>query len=537
MAKEKISIFGKKPIAATPKKTDKTIVNVDGLEEKLLEFDFMKSQMEDLKAQLEAVTDEIKDISKEKFIELYTNKRTNPNTFLIKDGEGCVMVIPQDRYTKIKEEERAEYLKSQYGDEVITEDIKYVFNNEVLERNMKAIETLISNAKNISDYDKKNLITPIIEYSVAKGFIDKIYEYEDMQKVLDDIQPVIALKNCGGKMELGGETDYNDFITNIYDEEDKFEYGGETDSDFIANIYEDGGTTCGCSHKEGGELFNPYLKPTTYKVFNENELVLKTQSFNKAVDYRVLNGKHLKIIAIDKNGNAKVIASSEYSKGGGVGEDAEIASGKKSEILKRWAEKGGRDSAYSDKIFGGYSEHYEITRLTFVINKLNYKQREELLKLILEIKSNKENSDFYGSNGDVKQMSDFHHFDLNFHSWKSVKVENKVEYLDYDFFGGISEDALIKIDNFLNSGIIPSDSYYFVYNLSGSGQNIVTEYHNKSEYSKGGGVGMGYGNEIPKEELESKVGRKLNGWNDDKIEYNGKVYEKCFLKPYYKIIN
>jgi hypothetical protein len=124
--------------------------------------------------------------------------------------------------------------------------------------------------------------------------------------------------------------------------------------------YEDGGTTCDYSHKEGGELFNPYLKPTTYKVFNENELVLKTQSFNKAVDYRVLNGKHLKIIAIDKNGNAKVIASSEYSKGGGVGKDKL----KEFEIFKNGTQQGTvmakNLKEAKDKVFAAYGEHREV---------------------------------------------------------------------------------------------------------------------------------------------------------------------------------
>jgi hypothetical protein len=45
----------------------------------------------------------------------------------------------------------------------------------------------------------------------------------------------------------------------------------------------------------------------------------------------------------------------------------------------------------------------------------------------------------------------------------------------------------------------------------------------------------GYVENIPTETLESMIGRKLNGWNDDVVIYNGVAYKKCFMKPYYKI--
>ena len=45
----------------------------------------------------------------------------------------------------------------------------------------------------------------------------------------------------------------------------------------------------------------------------------------------------------------------------------------------------------------------------------------------------------------------------------------------------------------------------------------------------------GYVENIPTETLEAMIGRKLNGWNDDKVIFNGIVYKKCFMKPYYKI--
>ena len=57
-------------------------------------------------------------------------------------------------------------------------------------------------------------------------------------------------------------------------------------------------------------------------------------------------------------------------------------------------------------------------------------------------------------------------------------------------------------------------------------------FRKNQKFAEGGGVG---GIEISKIELENMVGKKLNGWNDDIVYYNGKKYQKCYLRPYYKV--
>ncbi len=207
--KKKISVFGAAKVK-TPKtsaKTDKQIVEVAGIEQKLLELQSLKAEIADREAQLNAITDEIKGIGKEKFVELYKADGTNPNTFYLRDGEGCVMVLPTDKYISVKDEARAQQLMSEYGDDVVMVDEKYYFNPEVLERNMDAIEKLIMDAKTITDSDKENLLSKEVKYSIAKGLIDRLLPYgAQMENVITDVQPIFMLKNCGvTKMATGGD--------------------------------------------------------------------------------------------------------------------------------------------------------------------------------------------------------------------------------------------------------------------------------------------------------------------------------------------
>jgi hypothetical protein len=206
---KKTGLFGaaKAKPATKSAKLDKPVVFIKGLETKLLDLQRLKGQISDLKAMEVALTDELKSIAKEKFIELYEEGSGNPNTFLIKDGEGCVMVLPTDKYISIEDEARANELMAGYGKDVVVTDEKFYFNPVVLERNQEAIEELIMNADGITDADKSNMLIKEVKYSVAKGFIDRLLKYgDDMALALADVQPIFMLKNCGGNtMADGGD--------------------------------------------------------------------------------------------------------------------------------------------------------------------------------------------------------------------------------------------------------------------------------------------------------------------------------------------
>lgn len=79
-----------------------------GITEKLKQIEEIRGRIDEDEAALAMVTDEVKQISKDKFLDLYSQNGRNPNSFKMR-GElgGCIMVIPQDKYIMISAE-RAE---------------------------------------------------------------------------------------------------------------------------------------------------------------------------------------------------------------------------------------------------------------------------------------------------------------------------------------------------------------------------------------------------------------------------------------------
>ena len=615
--KEEISIFGgaKTKAPSVAKKDDKEVVVVKGLEEKLLEFEFIKAQIKDLTAQEKTLNSEIKDIAKEKFVELYQSKRGNPNTFLIKDGEGCVMILPSDAYIKIGSEARANELMEAYGDDAVTVDEQFVFNNSVLQRNMKAIEKAIRDAKGVSDDDKRDLIDRIVEFKVAKGFIDRLYEYGDnMETVLNDIQPIISLKSCGGRMEDGGELD----------------------GDFMGNIYGDGGNLPTIEEiRDNGEFMDSYMIDESQSVSNAGEQ--ESWLYNeKNYLITVWNERALE----HKNGEEEMQVDEsydEYRKGGRVYEtgraykrDRAYKSNQPHELAYHrktrpknprykkdtsfFANGGGVDNLlkdidegdvitifklkeYANGLIEGYRSIIKEEEYTILIDydkeiayyftqdgaDLTFVREEIFRKLDLDDK------DDYADGGGVEK------FNIG-DKVKVVKGANKgvkgvISNTDSDFFGdytidvrghklyGFKADSLTKLPKYkmmADGGAVKTvftkdgvevekgtDRYkgHIFYHSDGVGYMCLGYFPNLDDcmyrnmetgvevvgcmdgfyyydpmifipsYSHGGM----HGGNISTATLEEMVGRKLNGWNDDVVYFNGAKYQKLYLQPFYVI--
>ena len=124
------------------------------------------------------------------------------------------------------------------------------------------------------------------------------------------------------------------------------------------------------------------------------------------------------------------------------------------------------------------------------------------------------------------------------------KLENKAPYTNKTLlnetiyntakvFGKVIKNSEDEIGSVMR--VVPnSDALHISENLEKSNVRFFYRHwkgdSNTNTYEAGGDISS----EISTEELESKVGRKLNGWGDDTVICEGVTYKKCFLKPYYK---
>ena len=70
----------------------------------------------------------------------------------------------------------------------------YKFNAELVEKYGQVLSELILNCPAIDDMDKGNLISGEKTFSVAKGSIDRLMQYDNPEQVFELINPIIALK-------------------------------------------------------------------------------------------------------------------------------------------------------------------------------------------------------------------------------------------------------------------------------------------------------------------------------------------------------
>jgi len=188
---------------STAKKDDKTIVNVPGTEfaEKLEKFATLKAQMDELKADLAMSQEFVMSVGMDEYANLVESKKSNPGSFILaSETGGRVMILPTKRYIKI-DEAAAETLTETYGEGIVDETTKYGFNTDVLMRNMDAISAALMESDALSAEDKENLIEATTSYTIQKDTLDKVYTLakesgNDVAEVLEDIQPVVQMKNA-----------------------------------------------------------------------------------------------------------------------------------------------------------------------------------------------------------------------------------------------------------------------------------------------------------------------------------------------------
>ena len=166
--------------------------------EKIQKLESLQDQMKMAKAKSDMISDELRDLGKSEWANLYDKTGKNPGSVMLEQVQGedvaQLMFVPSDKYITITEA-RAEELRDVYGDEIVTEETTFGFDSAMIEKYGEILSRLIEECDEISDRDKEKIITAKTTYSVAKGTIDNLSKFGEVNVVMEDVKPVVALKN------------------------------------------------------------------------------------------------------------------------------------------------------------------------------------------------------------------------------------------------------------------------------------------------------------------------------------------------------
>ena len=179
-------------VKETAKKTDKKVINAPELGNKIQRFAELKQLIDSATGELKMIEGDIKGIGKGLFMSEYKQQRSTPDNFKIQDetGNSC-MFICMDKYT-IVDENKAGILANFDG--LLAENVVYKFNADLVEKYGAVLSELILNCTDIDDLDKGNLISGEKTFSVAKGSIDRLMQYDSPEQIFELINPIVALK-------------------------------------------------------------------------------------------------------------------------------------------------------------------------------------------------------------------------------------------------------------------------------------------------------------------------------------------------------
>ena len=182
------------------KKDDKVRINLNDPDffTKVYKLEILQDRMKSDKAQADMLSDEIKDLSKEEWVRIYEKTGKNPGSIfvesIVNEQVAQVMFVPSDKYITVNAD-KAEVLIEKYGQDIIEEKTTFSFDNDMIEKYGEILSNLIEACDEISDEDKGKIIKAVTAFSVAKGTIDVMKNYGQVSEVMEQVKPVISLKN------------------------------------------------------------------------------------------------------------------------------------------------------------------------------------------------------------------------------------------------------------------------------------------------------------------------------------------------------
>lgn len=181
-----------KPAAASSasKKTKEDVL-VPGIADRIARYDALKAIIKNAEAEKEVIGGTLKEVGKEKFLELYELRRRNPETFNLADEDEKIMFIVMDKYIKV-EPEKAGMLENYPG--LLETTTTYKFNPALLDKTGEIVSRLILESTELSDDEKANLIVAETKIGIKSGSIDRLMDYDNPSQIFDLIEPILALK-------------------------------------------------------------------------------------------------------------------------------------------------------------------------------------------------------------------------------------------------------------------------------------------------------------------------------------------------------
>ena len=165
---------------------------------KVEKLEKLNDRMKSDKAVADMISDELRDIAKAEWVAEYERTKKNPESVMIVQevaGDvASIMMVPSDKYITVTEA-RAEDLRDTYGEEIVEEETTFSFDSTMIEKYGEVLSMLIENCPDIAEADREKIIKATTKYSVAKGTIDKLNQYGDVTGVMEDVKPVVSLKN------------------------------------------------------------------------------------------------------------------------------------------------------------------------------------------------------------------------------------------------------------------------------------------------------------------------------------------------------
>lgn len=165
----------------------------------------LKEQQSEVEAELKIIEADLRETAKKQWAKTCLTSDKNVGSVIIKStaNEGFMFIV-KDQYAKIDEAAYTAFVKK-YGNEIATTEKTYSFESKILNKYLNEISKAIMSIKNMTDEEKQKLIFAVQTYSITKGSVSKLKNFDitnPKKKIevpfiefIEEIQPMFSLKD------------------------------------------------------------------------------------------------------------------------------------------------------------------------------------------------------------------------------------------------------------------------------------------------------------------------------------------------------